>query len=68
MGKGRFIIDNAIKNPNINYIGIEKFSSVLVRAIERKEHNENELKNLYFLRFKAYSTYKTSPFKYSPSG
>lgn len=53
MGKGRFIIDNAIKNPNINYIGIEKFSSVLVRAIERKEHNENELKNLYFLRFDA---------------
>ena len=39
MGKGRFIIDNAIKNPNINYIGIEKFSSVLVRAIERKKNN-----------------------------
>ncbi len=53
MGKGRFIIDNAIKNPNINYIGIEKFSSVLVRAIERKENNEQELNNLYFLRFDA---------------
>ena len=35
MGKGKFIIENAIKNPNINFIGIEKFSSVLVRAIER---------------------------------
>ena len=53
MGKGKFIIDNAIKNPNINYIGIEKFSSVLVRAIERKEANENDLSNLVFLRFDA---------------
>ena len=53
MGKGKFIIENAIKNPNINFIGIEKFSSVLVRAIERKESNENDLSNLVFLRFDA---------------
>ena len=53
MGKGKFIIENAIKNPNINFIGIEKFSSVLVRAIERKENNENDLSNLIFLRFDA---------------
>lgn len=53
MGKGKFIIENAIKNPNINYIGIEKFSSVLVRAIERKENSENDLSNLVFLRFDA---------------
>lgn len=53
MGKGKFIIENAIKNPNINFIGIEKFSSVLVRAIERKENNENDLSNLVFLRFDA---------------
>ena len=53
MGKGKFIIENAIKNPNINYIGIEKFSSVLVRAIERKENNQNDLSNLIFLRFDA---------------
>lgn len=53
MGKGRFIIDNAMKNPDINYIGIEKFSSVLVRAIEKKESLENKLDNLVFLRFDA---------------
>ena len=53
MGKGKFIIENAINNPNINYIGIEKFSSVLVRAIERKENNQNDLSNLIFLRFDA---------------
>ena len=33
MGKGNFIINNALRNPNINYIGIEKFDSVMVRAI-----------------------------------
>ena len=53
MGKGKFIIEQAIHNPNINYIGIEKFSSVLVRAIERKENNDNTLSNLIFLRFDA---------------
>ena len=53
MGKGKFIIENAIKNPNINYIGIEKFSSVLVRAIEKKESLEENVKNLVFLRFDA---------------
>jgi tRNA (guanine-N7-)-methyltransferase len=36
----------ASKNPDINYIGIEKFSSVLIRAIEKME--ELELTNLKF--------------------
>ena len=31
MGKGRFIMDLARQNPDINYVGIEKFSSVLIR-------------------------------------
>ena len=53
MGKGKFIIENAENNPNINFIGIEKFSSVLVRAIERKDSNEKDLSNLVFLRFDA---------------
>ncbi|MEE3393597.1 MAG: tRNA (guanosine(46)-N7)-methyltransferase TrmB [Lachnospiraceae bacterium] len=35
MGKGSFIIEHAEKHPERNYIGIEKFSSVLVRAIEK---------------------------------
>ena len=35
MGKGKFLLTLAEKNPDINYIGIEKFSSVLVRAVEK---------------------------------
>ena len=37
MGKGQFLTTLALKNPNINYIGIEKFSSVLLRASEKLE-------------------------------
>lgn len=55
MGKGKFIMELARKNPEINYIGIEKFSSVLVRAIERRQKacENNELSNLYFIRMDA---------------
>lgn len=50
-GKGKFIRELALKNPDINYIGIEKFDSVLVRALERVE---NEIiPNLRFLRLDA---------------
>lgn len=38
MGKGAFLIKLAEQNPNINYIGIEKYSSVLLRAIEKREN------------------------------
>ena len=51
MGKGDFIIENAIKYPNINFIGIEKFDSVIVRAIQKS--NELELKNLKLIRMDA---------------
>ena len=37
MGKGQFLTTLALRNPNINYIGIEKFSSVLLRASEKLE-------------------------------
>ena len=40
MGKGQFLTTLALKNPNINYIGIEKFSSVLLRASEKLEQIE----------------------------
>ncbi len=53
MGKGQFIIELALRNPDINYIGIEKFSSVLVRAIEKLEENEEEIRNLLLMRFDA---------------
>lgn len=51
MGKGKFLLKLAQSNPNINYIGIEKYSSVLIRAIEKRK--EISLTNLYFLRFDA---------------
>ena len=35
MGKGQFLTELALRNPNINYIGIEKFTSVLLRASEK---------------------------------
>lgn len=41
----------ATQNPDINYIGIEKYSSVLVRALEKQ--NELELPNVVFIRMDA---------------
>lgn len=51
MGKGRFIMDMARLHPEINYIGIEKYSSVLIRGIQKME--KEELPNLYFIRMDA---------------
>ena len=51
MGKGQFITSLAALHPEINYIGIEKYSSVLIRAIEKQE--DLQLPNLKFLRFDA---------------
>lgn len=51
MGKGQFIIENALRYPMINFIGIEKFDSVMVRAIAKAE--ELELSNLHLMRFDA---------------
>ena len=47
MGKGRFLMDLAALNPNINYIGIERYTSVLLRAVQKIE--ENPLPNVRFL-------------------
>lgn len=47
MGKGRFIMDMAEAHPDINYIGIEMYSSVLLRATQKME--ERELDNLRFI-------------------
>ncbi len=53
MGKGDFIIGNALKYPNTNFIGIEKFDSVLVRAVQKVEELEASLPNLKFIRMDA---------------
>jgi tRNA (guanine-N7-)-methyltransferase len=52
MGKGQFIMELAKQNPDINYLGIEKYSSVLVRAIEKRE-KEPDMTNLFFIRMDA---------------
>ncbi len=51
MGKGLFITTLAMQNPDINYIGIEKYSSVLVRAFDKREMLETD--NLIFMRLDA---------------
>lgn len=50
MGKGDFIINMAKTYPNINFIGIEKFDSVIVRALEKID---NEIPNLKLIRMDA---------------
>jgi tRNA (guanine-N7-)-methyltransferase len=47
MGKGRFLMDLAALNPEINYIGIERYTSVLLRAVQKME--ELQLPNVRFL-------------------
>jgi len=51
MGKGNFIIENAKKYPDINFIGIEKYDSVIVRAVERLE--TEKIDNLRLIRMDA---------------
>ena len=50
-GKGDFLIENACRYPNINYIGIERFDSVMVRAIQKS--NDLKLKNFKLIRMNA---------------
>lgn len=47
MGKGRFIMELARLHPENNYIGIERYSSVLLRALQKME--EMELPNIRFM-------------------
>lgn len=51
MGKGKFIHTMAKEHPDINYVGIEKYSSVLLRAVQKM--SREELPNLKFLRMDA---------------
>ena len=53
MGKGRFITELAQRNPDINYLGIEKFSSVLVRGLEKREQLDPQINNLFYIRMEA---------------
>lgn len=50
MGKGKFIIENAIKYPDINFIGIEKYDSVIAKCLPKIPDGLN---NLVILRLDA---------------
>lgn len=52
MGKGQFVIGMAKMHPELNFIGIEKFDSVMVRALE-KVLEEEPLPNLKLLKIDA---------------
>ncbi len=47
MGKGEMLCEMALKNPNITFIGIEKFPTVAAKAAKR--FNEYNLKNIYIV-------------------
>ncbi|WP_346663017.1 tRNA (guanosine(46)-N7)-methyltransferase TrmB [uncultured Merdimonas sp.] len=53
MGKGQFLLSLAAHNPQINYIGVERYSSVLLRAVEKfqllREEPAGQPSNLRFL-------------------
>ena len=51
MGKGQFLINMALNNPNINFIGIEKFDSVMVRTLEKMANYE--LNNIKVIKIDA---------------
>lgn len=51
MGKGQFIMNMAKAHPDINYVGIEKYSSVLLRAVQKME--QEPLSNVRFIRMDA---------------
>lgn len=51
MGKGQFMMELALRNPDINYVGIEMYSSVLLRAVQKIE--EKPMDNLRFIRMDA---------------
>lgn len=50
MGKGKFIIENAMKYPNINFIGIEKYDSVVCKCLVKIPEGLN---NLFIVRVDA---------------
>ena len=50
MGKGQFILNMAKAHPDVNFIGIERYSSVLLRALEKFDTEEYEaLTNIRFV-------------------
>lgn len=53
MGRGDFIINMALQHPEINYIGIEIYDSVIYKAIKKLESFDNIVSNLRIIRMDA---------------
>lgn len=53
MGKGRFLMDMAKAHPEIDYVGIEMYDSVLLRAVQKAESLEDVPENFRFIRMDA---------------
>ena len=53
MGKGDFLLGMALKYPNINFIGIEKYDSIMARAIQKIEGLEDIPNNIRLIRMDA---------------
>ena len=51
MGKGALLMEHARREPDVNFVGIEKYSSVLLRAVQKQ--NEENLPNLRLVRMDA---------------
>lgn len=46
-GKGKFVCELAARNPEINFVAVEKISNVLIEAVERAK--AENLRNVHFL-------------------
>lgn len=57
MGKGRFIIDMALKHPDIDFIGVERYESVMIKALQKLDRMKKEggmvPDNIRFIRMDA---------------
>lgn len=54
MGKGKFLIENALRNPDINYIGIEKEIAIVYKALNKVlDVNEKGIDNLVIINYDA---------------
>ena len=51
MGKGQFLLNMAKKYPNINFIGVERYTGVLARAINKI--NKEDIKNIRVINIDA---------------
>ena len=52
-GKGDFIIQKALNNPDVYYLAIEKFPSVIIKALKKCENLKSSVDNLLFLSIDA---------------